>query len=160
MATPKWFLKVEGDGTNEANPAFFKIQSHEVGVEGDLYERDKGELIKDYVANFHPWMIGLRGDIAQTKAVTDAYRMHAVKVRPEGGARQIPSEPKLDYIFDGAGRLTGGLFPHDTSSEKIATVSAKNVVARGLILAEQDEKNDPEDDEHDAAKVLSASSVL
>ncbi len=45
-------FKVEGDGTNVVNPAFFKIQSHEVGVKGDLCERDKGELIKDYVANF------------------------------------------------------------------------------------------------------------
>ena len=47
-------FRVEGDGTNVANPAIFKIQSHEVGVEGDLYERTKGELIRDYVANFYP----------------------------------------------------------------------------------------------------------
>ncbi len=33
-------LKVEGDATNVANPAFLKIQSHEVTVEGDFYERD------------------------------------------------------------------------------------------------------------------------
>ncbi|MEL0022183.1 MAG: hypothetical protein VW709_20150 [Rickettsiales bacterium] len=33
-------LKMEGDGTNVANPAVLKIQSHEVSVEGDLYERD------------------------------------------------------------------------------------------------------------------------
>ena len=33
-------LKVEGDGKNVANPAVLKIQSHEVSVEGDLYERD------------------------------------------------------------------------------------------------------------------------
>ena len=79
-------FKVEGDGTNVVDLVFSKIQSHEVGVEGDLYERDKGDLIKDYVANFHPWMIGLRGDTAQTKAVTDAYRIHAVKVCPEGAA--------------------------------------------------------------------------
>ena len=29
-------------------------------------------------------MIGLRGDKAQTKAVTYAYRIHAMKVVPEG----------------------------------------------------------------------------
>lgn len=33
-------LKVEGDSQNVANPAVLKIQSHEVSVEGDLYERD------------------------------------------------------------------------------------------------------------------------
>jgi hypothetical protein len=33
-------LKVEGDSQNVANPSVLKIQSHEVSVEGDLYERD------------------------------------------------------------------------------------------------------------------------
>ena len=33
-------LKMEGDGQNVANPSVLKIQSHEVSVEGDLYERD------------------------------------------------------------------------------------------------------------------------
>tara|TARA_Y100001934_G_scaffold253804_1_gene319132 strand:- start:1613 stop:1900 length:288 start_codon:yes stop_codon:yes gene_type:complete len=33
-------LKMEGDATSVANPAILKIQSHEVSVEGDLYERD------------------------------------------------------------------------------------------------------------------------
>lgn len=33
-------LKVEGDSQNVANPSILKIQSHEVSVEGDLYERD------------------------------------------------------------------------------------------------------------------------
>ncbi len=38
-------LKVEGDGTNMANPAALKIQSHELSVEGDLYERDGVEYL-------------------------------------------------------------------------------------------------------------------
>ena len=110
---------------------FFKIQSHEVGVEGDLYERDKGELIKDHVANFHPCMIGLRGDTAQTKAVTDAYRMHAVKVCPEGAAPdKYPVNQSLITFSMGPVGAPVALFPHDRSSEKIATVLAKNVVAR------------------------------
>ena len=33
-------LKIEGDSQNVANPSVLKIQSHEVSVEGDLYERD------------------------------------------------------------------------------------------------------------------------
>ena len=115
MATPKGVLKVEGGGTNVANPAFFKIQSHEVGVEGDLYERDNGDLMKDYVENFHPWMIGLRGDTAQTKAVTDAYRMHAVKVCPEGAAPdKYPVNQSLIAFSMGPLGEPVTLFPHDT----------------------------------------------
>ena len=33
-------LKVEGDGANVANPSIIKIQTHQVTVVGDLYERD------------------------------------------------------------------------------------------------------------------------
>ena len=33
-------LKVEGDGTNVANPRIINIQTHKVTVDGDLYERD------------------------------------------------------------------------------------------------------------------------
>jgi hypothetical protein len=33
-------LKLEGDGTNVANPAILKIQTHKVTVNGDLFERD------------------------------------------------------------------------------------------------------------------------
>ncbi|MEE8505541.1 MAG: hypothetical protein V3S40_04885 [Kiloniellales bacterium] len=33
-------LKLEGDATSNANPRLLEIQSHEVSVEGDVYERD------------------------------------------------------------------------------------------------------------------------
>ena len=33
-------LKVEDDATSVANPAILKVQSHQVTVDGDLYERD------------------------------------------------------------------------------------------------------------------------
>ena len=109
-----------------ANQAILRIQSHE----GDLYERDKGDLMKEYVANFHPWMIGLRGDTAQTKAVTDVYRMHAVKVWPEGAAPDEHSvNQSLITFWMGPEGEPVNLFPHDTSSEKMATVSVKFIVA-------------------------------
>lgn len=45
-------LKVEGDGTNVANPRLVSIQTHQVTVEGDLYNRDGvNYLIVDAVAN-------------------------------------------------------------------------------------------------------------
>ena len=108
-------FKLEGDGTNLADPAFSKIQSHEVDVEGDLYKRGKGDLMKDYVAKFHPWMIGLRGDTAQTKAVTDAYRMHVVKVCPEGAAPdKYPVYQSLIAFSMGPLSEPVTLFTHDT----------------------------------------------
>ena len=45
-------LRVEGDDTSIANPRIIKIQSHEVTVDGDLYERDGVKyLIVTKVAN-------------------------------------------------------------------------------------------------------------
>ena len=82
--------------------------------------------MKDYVAKFHPWMIGLRGDTVQTKAVTDAYRMHVVKVCPEGAAPdKYPVNQSLIAFSMGPLGEPVTLFPHETSSEKIATVSVK-----------------------------------
>lgn len=93
-------------------------------------DRDTAELMKEYVANFHPRMIGLRGDAAQTKAVTDSYRMHAVKVWPEGAAQDeyLVNHSSITFLMGLEGELVT-LFPHDTSSEKMAAVLAKYVVA-------------------------------
>ena len=38
--TPYIILRVEGDDQTVANPKIIKIQSHQVTVDGDLYERD------------------------------------------------------------------------------------------------------------------------
>jgi hypothetical protein len=38
--TPYVILRVEGDGQSVANPKILKIQTHQVTVDGDLYERD------------------------------------------------------------------------------------------------------------------------
>lgn len=47
-------LKVEEDDTSVANPRLVKIQTHEVTVEGDLYQRDGvNYLIVDQVADDH-----------------------------------------------------------------------------------------------------------
>ncbi len=86
--------------------------------------------MKNYVGKFYPRMIGLRGDTAQTKAVTDAYRMHAVKVCPEGAAPdKYPVNQSLITFLMGPEGKPVALSPHDMSSEKMAAVSAKNVVA-------------------------------
>lgn len=47
-------LKVEEDDTSVANPRLVNIQTHEVTVEGDFYERDGvNYLIVDQVADDH-----------------------------------------------------------------------------------------------------------
>ena len=47
-------LKIEGDDTNVANPRILRMQTHEVTVNGDLYERDGVKyLLVTQVADEH-----------------------------------------------------------------------------------------------------------
>ena len=89
-------------------------------------KRDKGELLKEYVANFHPRMIGLRGDKAQTKAVTNAHRIHAMKVVPGGYEPEdyLVSHSSITFLMGPDGNLVT-LFPHATTPERMTTVLHK-----------------------------------
>lgn len=46
-------------------------------------ERDTVEVMRDYVENFHPRMVGLTGSEQQVKAAADTYRVYYEKVSPE-----------------------------------------------------------------------------
>lgn len=94
--------------------------------------RDTSELLKEYVANFHPNMVGLRGDDAQIKAIADAYRMHYIKVLPEGAEPEdyLMNHSSITFLMGPEGELVT-LFPHDTSPEKMAAVLEKYLVGSG-----------------------------
>jgi protein SCO1 len=55
-------------------------------------ERDTPAAMKQYVANFHPRLIGLTGSPEQIKAVMQAYRVYARK--------NIPKEDPANYMMD------------------------------------------------------------
>jgi protein SCO1/2 len=88
--------------------------------------RDSPEIMKDFVANFHPRLIGLTGTEAQIRAAAKAYRVHRRKVVVEG-------EDAADYLVDhssltlliGPGGKFATMFPNDTPPEKMAAVLAK-----------------------------------
>ncbi len=71
-------------------------------------------------------MIGLRGDKAQTKAVTNAYRIHAMKVVPGGYEPEdyLVSHSSITFLMGPDGNLVT-LFPHDTTPERMTTVLHK-----------------------------------
>lgn len=46
-------------------------------------ERDTPEVLKDYVANFHPRLIGLTGSTAQVAAAADAFKVYHEKLSNE-----------------------------------------------------------------------------
>jgi protein SCO1/2 len=86
-------------------------------------ERDT-PLLKDYVAAFHPSLVGLTGSLEEIRKVANSYKAYY---------RKVPGEQKGEYSIDHTGiiYLMGrdgeylGFLPPQTSSEKLAEVLRK-----------------------------------
>lgn len=68
-------------------------------------ERDSAERLTAFVPWFHPAFLGLRGDLGQTKAVTDEFRVVAIRKSVEGDLGYVIDHSAGAYVFDPAGRL-------------------------------------------------------
>ena len=71
-------------------------------------ERDTREVLAKYVPAFHPGFLGLRGDLAATRAVAKEFKVYFEK-RP-GGPGATPGSYSVDhsaqsYVIDPQGRL-------------------------------------------------------
>lgn len=64
-----------------------KVQSVFITIDP---ERDTGKLIKEYVKEFHPRMIGLRGTLEEVKKVAKLFRVYFMKT----------NDSKTDYLVD------------------------------------------------------------
>lgn len=83
-------------------------------------ERDSAERLRDFVPWFNPTFLGLRGDAAQTKVVTEEFRVFAARKTVDGELGYVIDHSSGAYIFDPAGHLR--LYVKDTSSiEGIST---------------------------------------
>lgn len=63
-------------------------------------ERDGVEIMAQYVAAFHPNLIGLTGSIEQIKAVIKTYRVYAAKERSEDPDAYLVSHSSYIYFMD------------------------------------------------------------
>jgi protein SCO1 len=53
-------------------------------------ERDSARLLRDYVSEFHPRMVALRGSMDETRAVAKAFRVYFMKT----------NDSRNDYLVD------------------------------------------------------------
>ncbi|HEX7636989.1 MAG TPA: SCO family protein [Burkholderiaceae bacterium] len=67
--------------------------------------RDTAALLKNYVTNFNPGFLALRGDDAQTKAVTAEYKVFYEKVPGPTPDSYTMDHTAGTYIYDPQGRL-------------------------------------------------------
>ena len=82
--------------------------------------RDTAEVLADYVAHFHPRLVGLTGSEQEIRAVAKAFRVHRSKVVFEDPDEDyLVNHSSITFLMDRDGTFLS-LFPHDTAAEVMA----------------------------------------
>jgi protein SCO1/2 len=68
-------------------------------------ERDSPAVMRDYVSNFDPRILGLTGDRAAIEQVEKAYRVYARKAPQAGGDDYTMDHSAIVYLMDSQGRF-------------------------------------------------------
>ncbi len=89
-------------------------------------ERDTVETIDDYVAAFHPRLVGLTGTPEQVAEVAKAYKVYYKKAPNPGGEGYTMDHSSVIYLMDAEGRFLTH-FAHGTSPEAMAEGLAKHL---------------------------------
>ncbi|MFO1253941.1 MAG: SCO family protein [Inhella sp.] len=68
-------------------------------------ERDTPELLREYIANFGPGMVALRGSPEQTQAVAKEFKVFYAKVPSKSGSGYTMDHTAASFLFDPAGKV-------------------------------------------------------
>lgn len=90
--------------------------------------RDRPDVLKGYVAHFHPRLIGLTGTEAEVRAIAKAYRVHRRKVLVPDSAEDhyLVDHASIAYLMGPDGKYLT-LFPHGTDAGRMAEVLGRYV---------------------------------
>lgn len=92
-------------------------------------ERDTVPVMRDYVAAFHPRLVGLTGSEADVAATLRAYRVYASRsAAPAGDDGYLVDHSTFTYLMDRQGRYLAH-FGHDTTPDAMAKRIAELVAA-------------------------------
>ena len=81
--------------------------------------RDKPPILKQFVAAFHPRLIGLTGSDADIAAVAKEYAIsYRKEPAPPGASGYLMDHPRVAYLFDPQGKPIE-LLPVDSSAEAV-----------------------------------------
>ena len=83
-------------------------------------KRDSLDLLKQYVPAFHPAFIGLRGDAAQTAAVTKSFHVYSSERPGKTPESYTIDHSAQSFVFDREGRLRL-LLPPNLASAAVAS---------------------------------------
>ncbi len=82
-------------------------------------ERDTAELLADYVALFHPRLVGLTGSPGEIRRVARDHKVYFRRVEPPGASDYVLDHSAFIYLRGADGRHLG-FFPPGTPAERIA----------------------------------------
>ena len=84
-------------------------------------ERDTPAVVGEFVANFHPRMVGLTGSTAAIDAVAKAYGVYHAKQKPGPGGGYLVDHTRQAYLMDRDGKPLA-LLPTEGGADKVADV--------------------------------------
>ncbi|MDA1099159.1 MAG: SCO family protein [Proteobacteria bacterium] len=91
--------------------------------------RDKPAVLKEYVLNFHPRLIGLSGSERQISRVAKAYRVHRSKIIVEDAppGNYLANHSSLTYLMGRNGDFVT-MFPHGTAPRFMADAIRRHIL--------------------------------
>lgn len=87
-------------------------------------ERDTPEVVGEFIANFHPRLVGLTGTAEQVKAAADAFRVFYSRGETTPGGGYLVDHSAIVYLFGPDGEPLATL-PTDQGAEAVAAELAK-----------------------------------
>ena len=86
-------------------------------------ERDTPEVLKSYVENFDPRMVGLTGSAEQVAVAAKAYRVYYARAGKTGTADYLMDHSSIIYLMDPQGRFVKH-FTYSTDAAALAEALA------------------------------------
>ena len=104
-----------GDKARQFQPLFITIDP----------QRDTMQHLSEFVKDFHPSLMALRGTPKETKALADAYKIYYAVVDPKEEHYMI-DHTSLIYVMNASGEYVTN-FPHNTSPKEMKKILKKMV---------------------------------
>ena len=111
-------LDLLGPDADEVAPLFVTVDP----------ERDTPAVLKDYVANFHPRLIGLTGSEAQVAEAADAFKVYHEKIAQETAPHDyMMAHAGYIYLMAPDGRFEAVFLEQDQPAEEMAEQIAMRI---------------------------------
>ena len=102
-------LDMLGDKANNIQPVFVSVDPG----------RDTPEVMKEYVSQFHPKLIGLTGSKEQIENIKNAYKVFSKKIEMGGKDNYMVNHSAFMYLMNPEGKNIA-IYPSKDTAEQIA----------------------------------------